>query len=44
MLIEICYKIFGGVPIFQEDDNVDEERHDYVQDENSSRKAPGSIM
>jgi len=44
MLIEICYKIFGGVPIFQEDDNVDKERHDYVQDENSSRKAPGSVM
>ena len=41
--IEICSEILGGVPIFQEDDNVDNVRHDYVQDENSSRKAPGSV-
>ena len=42
--IEICSEILGGVPIFQEDDNMDNVRHDYVQDENSSRKALGSVM
>ena len=35
--IEINSDILGDVPIFQEVDNMDRERRDYVQDENSIR-------
>ena len=42
--IKIDSKILRDMPIFQEGDNVDRERKDYVQDKNSIRMTPGSAF